>query len=350
VSVVMRVKRTRAFAMEASDRRIRRAKTRRVAIDLFVRKERRRVEWRVSVVRRRKVGSSASRSRLGPGFHAPIRRRHRPTTRVADAFAVSHRAIGASPAPPEAVPRGNRKHGFFSRREESLENARPMKDTGETTDLKRTVVFHREKTVARKETNVAHLGAGAAVHRLFQAQHEVGELLLPLLRLGGFPLLKQPQAARIRGDFGSTFARYEPFAGTEVERATREIAMRKTSNAVPACSVRVGTRSVPPASGDVHVLNQDLSARDIGVGLPGLPSIVPAGVIVHHPHRLRPARAVSLLHRARFFRLLPDAHCAMPLSVISNARPFPAKRAPTRCDRRFPPTDPVRARVTPRTA
>ena len=137
-------------AYEASDRRIRRAKTRVVAIDLFVCKERRRVEWRVSVVRRRKVGSSASRSRLGPGFHAPIRRRRRPTTRVADAFAVSHRAIGASPAPPEAVPRGNRKHGFFSRREESLENARPMKDTGETTELKRTVVFHREKTVARK--------------------------------------------------------------------------------------------------------------------------------------------------------------------------------------------------------
>ena len=49
---------------------------------------------------------------------------------------------------------------------------------------------------------------------------------MPLLRLGGFPLLKQPQAARIRGDFGSTFARYEPFAGTEVDRATREIAMR----------------------------------------------------------------------------------------------------------------------------
>ena len=151
---------------------------------------------------------------------------------------------------------------------------------------------------------------------------------MPLLRLGGFPLLKQPQAARIRGDFGSTFARYEPFAGTEVERATREIAMRKTSNAVPACSVRVGTRSVPPASGDVHVLNQDLSARDIGVGLPGLPSIVPAGVIVHHPHRLRPARAVSLLHRARFFRLLPDAHCAMPLSVISNAAVLPGETRP----------------------
>ena len=102
------------------------------------------------MVRRRKVGSSASRSRLDPGFDAPIRRRRRPTTRVADAFAVSHRAIEASPAPPEAVPRGNRKHGFFSRREESLENARPMKDTGETTELKRTVVFHREKTVARK--------------------------------------------------------------------------------------------------------------------------------------------------------------------------------------------------------
>jgi hypothetical protein len=102
-------------AYEASERRIRRAKTRRVAIDLFVRKERRRVEWRVSVVRRRKVGSSASRSRLESGFDAPIRRRRRPTTRVVDAFAVSHRAIEASPAPPEAVPRGNRKHGFFSR-------------------------------------------------------------------------------------------------------------------------------------------------------------------------------------------------------------------------------------------
>ena len=207
-----------------------------------------------------------------------------------------------------------------------------------------------KKPSRERETNVAHLGAGAAVHRLFQAQHEVGELLLPLLRLGRFPLLKQPQAAPIRGDFGSVFARHEPFAGTPADRATREIAMWKTSNAVPAGSVRVGTRSVPPALADVHVLNQNLSARDVGVALPGLPSSVPAGVIVHHPHLLRPARAVSLLHRARFFRLLQDAHCAMPLSVISNAAPFPAKRAPTRCDRRFPPTDPVRARVTPPTA
>ena len=88
------------------------------------------------MVRRRKVGSSASRSRLDPGFDAPIRRRRRPTTRVADTFAVSHRAIEASPAPPEAVPRGNRKHGFFSRPEESRENTRPMKNTGETTELK----------------------------------------------------------------------------------------------------------------------------------------------------------------------------------------------------------------------
>ena len=151
---------------------------------------------------------------------------------------------------------------------------------------------------------------------------------MPLLRLGGFPLLKQPQAARIRGDFGSVFARHEPFAGTPADRATREIAMWKTSNAVPAGSVRVGTRSVPPALADVHVLNQNLSARDVGVALPGLPSSVPAGVIVHHPHLLRPARAVSLLHRARFFRLLQDAHCAMPLSVISNAAALPGETRP----------------------
>lgn len=88
------------------------------------------------MVRRRKVGSSASRSRLDPGFDAPIRRRRRPTTRVVDAFAVSHRAIEASPAPPEAVPRGNRKHGFFSRSRRVAENTRPMKNTGETTELK----------------------------------------------------------------------------------------------------------------------------------------------------------------------------------------------------------------------
>jgi hypothetical protein len=50
---------------------------------------------------------------------------------------------------------------------------------------------------------------------------------LPLLRLGRFPLLKQPQAAPIRGDFGSVFARHEPFAGTPADRATREIAMWK---------------------------------------------------------------------------------------------------------------------------
>lgn len=109
------------------------ARKRRVAIFACVKSVFLSLAWRVSVVRRRKVGSSASRSRLCPGIDAPIRRRRRPTTRVADAFAVSHRAIGASPAPPEAVPRGNRKHGFFSRREESLENARAMKNTGETT-------------------------------------------------------------------------------------------------------------------------------------------------------------------------------------------------------------------------
>ena len=161
---------------------------------------------------------------------------------------------------------------------------------------------------------------------------------MPLLRLGRFPLLKQPQAAPIRGDFGSVFARDEPFTGTPADRATREIAMWKTSNAVPAGSVRVGTRSVPPALADVHVLNQNLSARDVGVGLPGLPSSVPAGVIVHHPHLLRPARAVSLLHRARFFRLLPST-ASMPLSVISNAaallgetRPD-AMRSPLSADR-----------------
>lgn len=41
----------------------------------------------------------------------------------------------------------------------------------------------------------AHLGAGAAVHRLLEAQHKVGKLLLPFLRLGRLPLLKQAQTA-----------------------------------------------------------------------------------------------------------------------------------------------------------
>ena len=109
------------------------------------------VARRVSVVRRRKVGSSASRSRLDPGFDAPIRRRRRPTTRVADTFAVSHRAIEASTAPPEAVPRGNRKHGFFSRsrrvaRKRVSDETRRRNDRVET----QPSFFHREKTVARK--------------------------------------------------------------------------------------------------------------------------------------------------------------------------------------------------------
>ena len=41
----------------------------------------------------------------------------------------------------------------------------------------------------------AHLGAGAAVHRLLEAQHKVGKLLLPFLRLGRLPLLEQAQTA-----------------------------------------------------------------------------------------------------------------------------------------------------------
>ena len=99
-------------------------------------------------MRRRKVGSSASRSRLRPGIDAPIRRRRRPTTRVADAFAVSHRAIGASPAPPGRSLRAAFANTAFFRvakKKKSLENARAMKNTGETTELKPNRRFSSRK-------------------------------------------------------------------------------------------------------------------------------------------------------------------------------------------------------------
>ena len=58
---------------------------------------------------------------------------------------------------------------------------------------------------------------------------------------------------------------------------------------------------VPPAFAYVHVLNQDLSRRNVVVGLPGLPPAIAATVISHHPHSLRRTVRLSLLHVRGFF-------------------------------------------------
>ena len=58
---------------------------------------------------------------------------------------LASRDRGVARASGAFAPRGNRKHGFFSRREESLENARAMKNTGETTELKPNRRFSSRK-------------------------------------------------------------------------------------------------------------------------------------------------------------------------------------------------------------
>jgi hypothetical protein len=107
----------------------------------------------------------------------------------------------------------------------------------------------------------------------------------------------------------------DAFAGVSDRAVAHEIALWENKNAERG-NTRLGLLRwlVPPASGDVHVLYQDLSARDVGVGLPCLPPVGPSGVIVHRPHLLRPAGAVSLLHRARFFRVYAKvtARCRFP--------------------------------------
>lgn len=70
----------------------------------------------------------------------------------------------------------------------------------------------------------------------------------------------------------------------------------------------------PRVRGYVHVLNQNLSRRDVGFRLPRLPPAIPPSVGVHHSHLRWRTRAVSLLHRRAVFFSTREARarCAFP--------------------------------------
>ena len=70
----------------------------------------------------------------------------------------------------------------------------------------------------------------------------------------------------------------------------------------------------PRVRGYVHVLNQNLSRRDVVVRLPRLPPAIPPSVGVHHSHLRWRTRAVSLLHRRAVFFSTREARarCAFP--------------------------------------
>lgn len=313
----VRTREAYACVRDGSVRDARRAKTPRR--DLRVCKE------RLFVARVEGFGGASTKSRfVRVAFAATSRDRRAdpPTASPDDAGRgrvrrLASRDRGVARASGAFAPRGNRKHGFFSRREESLENARAMKNTGETTELKPNRRFSSRKNRRAKgnERRAPWSGRRGTPPLPSAARSRGASVATPSSRW-----VSSAETAASCANSGGFWVNIRSVRAVRRHRgrsrhARNRDASEKRATRLPACSVRVGTRSVPPASGDVHVLNQDLSARDIGVGLPGLPSIVPVGVIVHHPHRLSPARAVSLLHRARIFRLLPEtrtARCRFP--------------------------------------
>ena len=149
-----------------------------------------------------------------------------------------------------------------------------------------------------KSGSGAYLGPRSAVYRLLQAQHKVRELLRPLLRLGRLTLLEQTQS---EGE-----SRGERDRDQHVRGSVREgggIGKNRTAENKAVLSI---VWFLPRAGwvrkgGCSHVLNENLALRNVVVGLPRLPRVIPA---LHVAHGLGTAPSVAP-HRDR----TPASNC-----------------------------------------